>query len=234
MSQKGFLIGPQLVGRIKETIARVDSLPQGGIISAIPTRFETTQSYQPKVFRVCTATGAWPVDSSKEVTLYGVTATPNTVSVLNKLVSLPAPKSTATSRIVNIAKDGTQWYLVSFQMSSKTAVMASASQTITFLGAAATSKITFISPSSTQLITFAAAGSDVSIVTDISATLNTSNCSITVNKTTANIKTVGATQTATTVSASGTQTATLMSASGTQTAVVTTGTFTATFVSLEI
>lgn len=234
MADGKYLIGESLREKLKSTISKVESIPFGGPVSRIPTALEGDSSYVPKVFRVCTATGAWPVDSSKEVTLYGVTATPNTVSVLNKLVSLPAPKSTATSRIVNIAKDGTQWYLVSFQMSSKTAVMASASQTITFLGAAATSKITFISPSSTQLITFAAAGSDVSIVTDISATLNTSNCSITVNKTTANIKTVGATQTATTVSASGTQTATLMSASGTQTAVVTTGTFTATFVSLEI
>jgi len=212
MSQKGFLIGPQLVGRIKDTIARVDSLPQGGGVSQIPTRFETTQSYQPKIFRVGTVTTAWSMGSSQAVTYYGVTSTPNTVSVINQLVSLPAPKSTATSRIVNVAKDGTQWYLVSFQMSAKTAVMATATQTITFLG-----------PNSTQTITYAEPGSSVSVITNISATLNTTDCSITVNKTTTNVTTVGASHTATAVSLAGTQTATVVS-----------GTFTATFISLEI
>ncbi len=252
-----YLIGESLRERLKSTIAKVDSIPFGGPVSRIPTVLEDGgSSYVPKVFRVCTATGSWPVDSSKDVTFYGITATPNTVSVLNKLVSLPAPKSTATSRIVNIAKDGTQWYLVSFQMSAKTAVMATATQTITFIGTAATSTITlidakgtqtitFLSAGSTQRITYSSAGPEVDVVSDISATLNTGNCSISITKTTTKIKTAGSTQSATTVSASGTQTATvvtmsgtqtatIMSASGTQTATITTGTYTATFISLEI
>jgi hypothetical protein len=234
MAQKGFLIGPQLVARIKDTIARVDASPYGSGPSQIPTRIEGGATYVPKVFRVCTAAGSWPVDSSKSVTFYGITSTPNTVSVLNKIVSLPAPRSTTTTRIVNIAKDGTQWYLVSFQMSAQTAVMATATQTITFIGTAATSRVTFISASSTQTITYATAGTAASVVTGIQASLNTDNCSIAITQTTTSIKTVGSTQTATTVSVSGTQTATIMSMSGTQTAVITTGTYTATFISLEI
>ena len=252
-----YLIGESLREKLKSTIAKVDSIPFGGPVSRIPTALEDGgSSFSPKVFRVCSATGAWPVDSSKTVTFYGVTTSPNTVSVLNKLVTLPAPRSTATSRIVNIAKDGTQWYLVSFQMSSKTAVMATATQTITFIGTAATQTmtlidargtqtITFLSAGSTQTITYAGAGPEVDVVSDISATLNTNNCSISVTKTTAKIKTAGNTQTATTISASGaqtatvvtmsgTQTVTIMSMSGTQTATITTGTYTATFISLEI
>ena len=256
MADGKYLIGESLRERLKSTIAKVESIPFGGPVSRIPTVFDEGPSFAPKVFRVCTATGSWSVDSSKDVTFYGITSTPNTVSVLNKLVTLPAPKGTTTTRIVNIAKDGTQWYLVSFQMSSKTAIMATATQTITFIGTAATSKmtlidakgtqtITFLSAGSTQTITYAGAGPEVDVVTDISATLNTNSCSISVNKTTTKIKTAGTTQSATTVSASGaqtatvvtmsgTQTATIMSMSGTQTAVITTGTYTATFISLEI
>jgi hypothetical protein len=187
-----------------------------------------------KVFRVCTFTGAWAINSAKTVTFRNVTTTPNTVNAINSIVSLPAPKAASGSRVANIAKDGTQWYLVSFQMATATAVFSDRTQTMTFFGTAATQNVTIISADSTQAITYATLGSSVSVVTDISASLNTSDCSITVSKTTASVRVVGATQTATTVSVAGTQTVTLMSMSGTQTAVVNVGTFTATYVTLEI
>jgi hypothetical protein len=229
-----YLIGESLREKLKSTIAKVDSIPFGGPVSRIPTTLEEGAPYNPKVFRVCTATGSWPVDSSKNVTFYGVTTSPNTVNVLNKLVSLPAPKSTATTRIVNVAKDGTQWYLVSFQMSAKTAVMATNTQTITFIGTAASQTITFISSANTKTITYASPGPEVDVLTNVSAVLNTSNCSIEINKTTTSVKTVGGSNTATTVSLADTQTATVASMSGTQTVTIMAGTYTATFISLEI
>jgi hypothetical protein len=61
-----------------------------------------------KVFRVCTFTGAWAIDTSKTVTFRGVTSTPNTASVMNLVCGL----SPAGSCDVSIAKDGTAWYLV--------------------------------------------------------------------------------------------------------------------------
>ena len=234
MSGKYF-IGESLREKLKSTIAKVDSIPFGGPVSRIPTIASSDgPTYVPKVFRVCTATGAWPINSSKTVTFYGVTSTPNTVNVVNQIVSLPSPRSTATSRIVNVAKDGTQWYLISFQMGTQTAVFATATQTMTLLGTASTSVITYIPPSSTQTITFVSSGSEVSVITDISATLNTNNCAIVVNKTTTRVRTVGASQTATTVSAASAQTATIMSVAGTQTATVFAGTFTATYITLEL
>jgi hypothetical protein len=252
-----YLIGESLREKLKSTIAKVDSIPFGGPVSRIPTVLEGDMGgASPKVFRVCTATGAWPVESSKDVKFYGVESTPNTVSVLNKIISLPAPASTNASRIVNIAKDGTQWYLVSFQMSAKTAVMATNTQTITFMGTGATQSITFISSANTQTLSYAGAGSDktltyvssvsdIEVITGVSATLNSANCSISVStvktriKTasdpqTTTFKTAGGSQTATIVSLAGTQTATIMSMSGTQTATIMTGTYTATFISLEI
>jgi len=229
-----YLIGESLREKLKSTIAKVESIPFGGPVSRIPTALEEGAPYNPKVFRVCTVAGSWPVNSSKDVTFYGITTSPNTVSVLNKLVSLPAPKSTTTTRIVNIAKDGTQWYLVSFQMSSKTAVMATNTQTITFMGTAATQTITFISSADTQTITYATPGPEVNVLTNVSAVLNTSNCSIAVTKTTTSIQTVGGTNKATVVSLAETKSATIVSMSSTQTATILTGTYTATFVSLEI
>jgi hypothetical protein len=165
-----------------------------------------------KVFRVGTFTGDWAINTAKAVTFLNVTNTPNTASVINKLVNLPAPRSTATSRIVNIAKDGPQWYLVSFQMATATAVFSDSTQTMTFFGTGAT-----------QTITYASLGSSVSALTDLSASLNTTDCTITVNKTTASFRIVGQTQTAT-----------VMSMSGTQTAVISTGTYTATYITLEL
>ena len=203
-----------------------------------------------------TCSGAWPIDTGKTVTIRGVTSTPNSVNVTNKLVSLPAPSGTATSRNVNIAKDGNQWYLVSFQMAAKTAVMATATQTITFMGTAATQALTFISSANTQTLTYASAGadltltyvpsaSDVEVIASVSATLDTANCSISVtttkttikaasNPVTKTFKTGGGTQTATVVSLGSTQTAAILSVPGTQTATIMTGTYTATYVSLEI
>jgi hypothetical protein len=252
-----YLIGESLREKLKSTIAKVESIPFGGPVSRIPTVLEDGgSSVAPKVFRVCTAAGEWPVDSSKDVTFYGVESTPNTVSVLNQLVSLPAPKSTATSRIVNIAKDGTQWYLVSFQMSSKTAVMATTTQSITFVGTSSPQTISFISASDTQTISYASAGeekkltyvssiTEVDVIDTVSATLNTTDCSISVVTTTKKIKsasnpqettfkTAGSSQTATIVSLSSLKTATILSVASTQTATIMTDTFTATFVSLEI
>lgn len=61
-----------------------------------------------KVFRVCTFTGAWAINTAKTVTFRGVTSTPNTVSATNITYDLPSQGEMPCS----IAKDGTAWYLV--------------------------------------------------------------------------------------------------------------------------
>jgi hypothetical protein len=258
MAEPGkYLIGESLRDKLKSTIAKVDSIPFGGPVFRLPHGgISDGPAYVPKVFRVCTATGEWPVDSSKDVKFYGVESTPNTVSVLNQLVSLPAPKSTATSRIVNIAKDGTQWYLVSFQMSSKTAIMATNTQTISFLSSANTQTLsfagageektlTFVSSVTERSLTYVSSVSDVEVIASVSASLNTSDCKITVITTTTKIKTANNPQTTTFKvandpttttfkTAGSSQTATIVSLANTQTATIMTGTYTATFISLEI
>jgi hypothetical protein len=280
MAESGkYLIGESLREKLKSTIAKVDSLSPGGPVFRLPHGgVGDGPSYIPKVFRVGTANGAWPVNTQKSVSFYNSADTSSTVSVLNKLVSLPAPNNTATSRIVNIAKDGTQWYLVSFQMSSKTAVMATGTETITYISRAAPEKITFIGSADTKTLSFAGAGDDVTItyvssvtektltyvssvsevdvVASVTASFDKENCDITINTTktkikTANnpqtttfkvatdpqtmtLKTLGSSQTATIVSMASTQTATILSVSETKRTTIMTGTYTATYISLEI
>lgn len=127
MPQKGFLIGPQLVGKIRETIARVDSMPQGGGLTQIPTRFETVSPYVPKVFRVCTFTGSWAIGTDKEVTFRGVTATPNTISAVNLVCGLNPGTVTCD---VSVAKDGTAWYLVQPNLTQQPGYSASGTQVL--------------------------------------------------------------------------------------------------------
>jgi len=165
-----------------------------------------------KVFRVGTFTGAWSVDTAKVVTFRNVTTTPNTVHATNLLISLPAGTQASSSRICNIAKDGTAWYLVSFRAVSETAVFARHTHAITYLGT-----------NSTQTITYATPGSPVAVLTDVAASLNTTSCAITMTKTTASVQIVGATQTATVISTAAMQTAVVMGQ-----------TYTATYISLEL
>ena len=112
---RGFLIGDGLLGQIKDTIRRVDGMPEGGDITRIPTRFEGAQMPASKTFRVCTFTGAWAINGEKVVTFRGVTTTPNTVSALNLFASVTGSTSTTTTRNCAIAKDGTAWYLIAAQ-----------------------------------------------------------------------------------------------------------------------
>ena len=62
----------------------------------------------PKVFRVCTFTGAWSINTAKTVTFRNVTSTPNTVSAMNLVYDLPSQGELPCG----IAKGGTAWYLI--------------------------------------------------------------------------------------------------------------------------
>jgi hypothetical protein len=255
--ERGFLVGQSLREKLKSTIAKVDSIAPGGPVSRIPTVIESPiVARNPQVFRVATISSAWSLNSLGTVKLKNVASTPNTVSVLNQLVSLPAPRSTNATRVVNIAKDGTQWYLVSFQMATATAVFAGSTQSISFVSTAGTSAISFLSSASTastpivsglspQDITYSQPGPEVNVVVGVSAKINTNNCSVIVDTVTTKIKTAGPTQkttvvtswttaTVTTVRMGGTQTAAIFSSGSTQRATVMGSTYTATYISLEI
>lgn len=67
-----------------------------------------------RVFRVCTFTGAWAINTAKTVTFRNVTTTPNTVSATNLFCDLPSNGQLACA----VAKAGAEWYLVQSQFTS--------------------------------------------------------------------------------------------------------------------
>ena len=171
-----------------QRIARVVRVVEDATPQARPLSFERIDALQkPKLFRVCTFTGAWAIGDTKTVTLKNQTNTPNTVSAVNLFLPVPAPNAVTDCAI---AKDGTAWYLIDVPFETATAVFAGSTST-------------GIVVSSTQ---------STSRVTDVtlSATLNTSNCTISIGKTLVTASTIFVTGTATSVFVQSTFTATFL------------------------
>ena len=77
-----------------------------------------------KVFKVCTFTGAWAINSAKTVTFRNVTSTPNTANATNIFLALPD----RGSQPCGIAKDGTAWHLIAWApATAQTTVLTSVS-----------------------------------------------------------------------------------------------------------
>lgn len=96
--------------RIANAVRTVEGLqdPAAGLTFEGP-RTQDSRS-RGGVFRMCTFSGTWNIDTAKTLVFRGVTSTPNTVVAYNLFSSLAA--STATDRACAIARDGTAWYLV--------------------------------------------------------------------------------------------------------------------------
>jgi hypothetical protein len=107
-----YLIGESLREKLRSTIAKVDGVAQGSPVSRIKTVIEGDAGYNPKVFRICTFTGTWNVDTEKNLKFRNVTTTPNTVVAHNIFADIKGGTSSACITNCAIAKDGTAWYLI--------------------------------------------------------------------------------------------------------------------------
>lgn len=65
-----------------------------------------------KIFRICTFTGAWSINSSKTLTFKDQTTTPNSVSVTNELLTIG---DACETQVAYIGKIGTAWHLINVQ-----------------------------------------------------------------------------------------------------------------------
>lgn len=99
-----------------ERIARAVRIVEGGDRDGQPLRFGSVPDLPGKVFRICTFTGTWRIDTSRTVTFRNVTAAPNTVIAYNLFASITT-SGTASSTPCAIAKDGTAWYLIAAKCS---------------------------------------------------------------------------------------------------------------------
>jgi hypothetical protein len=93
-----------------ERIAKVVRSVEGGDRDQAGITYGSAHGYASKVFRVCTFTGAWSINTDKVVTFRGVTSTPNTVSAINLFSTVGSTAS--STKNCGIARDGTAWYLI--------------------------------------------------------------------------------------------------------------------------
>ena len=107
-----YFIGPGLRDKLRDVITRVGGTPDNVSGATIPTRLQTMGGPAGKVFRVCTFTGAWSINSSKTLTFQNVTATPNTVSATNQLFTIGDACQTQVAYIGKIKSD---WHLLNVQ-----------------------------------------------------------------------------------------------------------------------
>jgi len=90
------------VARIANVVRAVENARP----ASAPLRSKVSVEAKPRVFRVCTFTGAWAINTAKVVTFRGGTST---VSATNLFAAISARD---TARNCAIAKDGTAWYLI--------------------------------------------------------------------------------------------------------------------------
>jgi len=115
MATERYFVGPNLLGDMRETIARVQGTPDVESGGHLP--FRLTQMPQPSEgtdgFHLATFTGAWSINSSKIVTLYNAISTAETLSVTNVLIPVPQLSDTTNAAtICAIANDRGTWCLV--------------------------------------------------------------------------------------------------------------------------
>ena len=111
----GFLIGPGVRDKLKETFRVVDAMQGGGNgpTSLLRTTFDNPEN--PPVFRIGTfGTAAWSINTPNTVTLTNVGVTGYTVLATNVFGEV---STSASSRYCAVAKDGTAWYLIQAQCS---------------------------------------------------------------------------------------------------------------------
>jgi hypothetical protein len=113
MATERYFVGPNLLGDIRETIARVQGTPDVESGGHLP--FRLTQMMQPSEggFHIATFTGSWSVSSGKTVTLYNATSTAETLAVTNLLIPVPElSDNTNTPTVCAIGEDRGTWYLL--------------------------------------------------------------------------------------------------------------------------
>lgn len=214
-----------------ERIAGVVRAAELATPKGTPLTFEARfPERMPKQVRAATFTGSWAINASKVVTFrYAPTATQ---AVTN--LSWPITHNHVTPENCLVGREGTSWWLVVPVLQTATAVFATQTATAVFVTGTATS--VFYRGSATQSIAngISLAKSTINFLTNVSASLNTTDCTITVSNTMSSTEVViGATVSTGTITVQ-TNTATGSYITGTTTGVFIQQTATATYLRLRV
>jgi hypothetical protein len=214
-------------GRIADVVRAAElATPQGR-----PLTFEARfPDRVPKQVRAATFSGAWPVNSNKVVQFkFAPTATANVTNL-----SWPISSTAYSSENCIVGREGTSWWLVVPVLSTATAVFATQTATAVFVTGTATQVFYTGSATQSSVNGFSFSRATINYVTDVSATLNTSDCSIIVSKTTGNLEVVTGASAITGTITVQTNTATGSYITGTTTGVFIQQTATATYLRLRV
>ena len=111
-STKSVTFSRQAAQRIAKAVRTVE----GGNRNQPGIRFDHPMPSSGVTFQVATFTGAWSLNTSKTVEFYNITSTPNTASVTNLLLEVPAlSTSTNSPTVCFIAKARGTWQLLNVQ-----------------------------------------------------------------------------------------------------------------------
>jgi hypothetical protein len=214
-------------GRIADVVRAAELATPAGKPLTFEARFPERM---PKQVRAATFSGSWPINSSKVVTFkFAPTATANVTNL-----SWPISSTAYSSENCLVGREGTSWWLVVPVLQTATAVFATQTATAVFVTGTATA--VFYRGSATQSMAngISLSRATINYVTDVSATLNTSDCSITVSKTNGSSEVVtGATVSTGTITVQ-TNTATGSYITGTTAGVFIQQTATATYLRLRV
>jgi hypothetical protein len=170
---------PNAAIRIYNAVRKVEA----GDRDQKPLTFDRVLSENPKTFKLCRFSGAWPIGSSKVVSVNGNTAA--TLSVSNLYFPITA---TISESFCSVAKAQGSWLLVSVPLQTATAVSVTSTATA-FV-------VTSVSTSTARVVT-GVTGATTEVVIDVSAALNTVNCEINVTLSKASVNGLSSVSTAT-------------------------------------
>jgi hypothetical protein len=181
---------PNAAIRIYNAVRKVEA----GDRDQKPLTFERVIEQNPKTFKLCRFSGAWPIGSSKVVSVNGNTAA--TLSVSNLYFPITA---TISESFCSVSKAQGSWLLVSVPLQTATAV--SVTSTATAL------VVTSVSTSTAKVVT-GVTGATTEVVIGVSAVLDTVTCDIDVTLTKASVNGLSSVSTATITFVSSVATAT--------------------------
>lgn len=114
MATERYFVGPRLLTDIRDTISRVQGMPDRSSGGFLPGMYiPLTPPLGEGGFHMATFTGSWAVSSGKTVTLYNATSTAETLAVTNLLIPVPElSNSTNSPTVCAIGEDRGAWYLL--------------------------------------------------------------------------------------------------------------------------
>ena len=182
----------------------------------------------PITFATGTFSGSWAKGQTKDIGV-SLGGRSGTITVINKVGNIGSAASGSSSKYCAMAKQDTQWYLVSFEIGTATAVFSKQTATATVVSQSESGVI--FTGVSTQVVVTDVSTEQKQVMSGVTASLNTSSCSVAVTPSYTNVTSVSGVTKKTISIPTDQQTVLFVKATATMSVVM--STYTATYITLE-